>query len=303
MAPPEDANTKRRQPESTAAFSIATVLTTLRTASPAGSRSERETPAYAARWRMTSGRNAITAAAAAGVVISTRASSTPAGSGSPHPWRRSSMTRTRLPADASRRMVWRPMNPAPPVTRTRAGAGAGIRPPSPPRSNAELAAAGLAAPASDRRDRGGHRGRAGDGAVRRRSPARRAARWGHADRGGHRRRVDRPVLGSASRPDHRLAGAAAAAGRTPSADSFGGRRAWIGQPSAPAHRRHDWRAPGDGLAVSRPVCRDRPAALAGAGVVRVEHSDVAARHPDPGFGRPGHRSTVVDGRVNPAGLA
>src|SRR5207237_413351 len=69
MAPPEDANTNRRQPESTAAFNIATVPTTLRTASPAGSRSERETPPWAARWRRTSGRSAMTAAAAPGGVV------------------------------------------------------------------------------------------------------------------------------------------------------------------------------------------------------------------------------------------
>src|SRR5438445_817016 len=119
MAPPEEAKTKRRQPASALALRSATVPSTLTIASPAGSRTDRERPPWAARCRIASGLKRATAAVVAGRWRSAASTSTFDGRDSPHAWRLSSTTRTVRSSATSRRTVCTPMKPAPPVTRMR----------------------------------------------------------------------------------------------------------------------------------------------------------------------------------------
>src|SRR5579871_3647832 len=118
MAPPVDEKTKR-EPTSAAAMMRFSEPRMLIWASSSGSRTERLTLTWAARWTMPSGRRLRTRWAASGERTSTRSKRAAGLTLASRPPDRSSTTTTSSPRAQSASVVCDPMNPAPPVTRTR----------------------------------------------------------------------------------------------------------------------------------------------------------------------------------------
>src|SRR5215831_6828329 len=118
-APPEEANSTRA-PTCRAASSTLTVPTTFTCASSAGESTDARTSICAARWHTSSAPDpSITAARAPGSVTLTFCSCTRGSSRPSRPDDRSSATTTSSPLATSASATCEPMNPAPPVTRTR----------------------------------------------------------------------------------------------------------------------------------------------------------------------------------------
>src|SRR3954451_666707 len=119
MAPPVDANTNRSTPASAAPRSISNVPRALISKFSTGSATDSTTDPNAARW-ITRSTPRVARATASGSRMSptTRSISRSGGSSSREPRTRLSKTRTSC-EESSCRSRFAPMNPAPPVTRTR----------------------------------------------------------------------------------------------------------------------------------------------------------------------------------------